>query len=136
MEQSIATSGEVGPNPLEPRVGLLIVETVQEADRWQQAAELAGGTMIEVLPGDVETILLYIDKGENGNTGADIGAYVQMVLDSGSTFLLMTEDMEYRESHPIDVWACYARISGGSANGSSVAGSPGPSYMGWRGKVL
>src|SRR5581483_282055 len=89
----------------EPKVNIIITRSPEDLERWRKAAEYAGGTTIEELPGDDATVEEFVAaRDAEDYPGVDIATTAREALQSGATMIRVTEDTEWRRTHPGDVY--------------------------------
>jgi len=98
----------------QPRVTVAIIRSEKDLSLYRRAAEIAEGTTIDVLPSDPTAVDAFVaDRDASDYPDVDIAARAREALESGATFVRVTEDREFRRVTPGDVWNYHLSLKDG-----------------------
>lgn len=100
----------LSPAADEPRI--VIVRSADDLALYRRAAELAGGTSIEVLPNDLTAVDEFLAARDESDY-PDLAAHAREALQSGATMIRVTEDPEVRRTTPGDIWNYFRQLKYG-----------------------
>ncbi len=89
----------------DPRVTIAIIRSELDLALYEGAAEIAGGTTVNVLPNRPSVVDAFVaDRDHSDFPGIDIRSRAQEALSSGAMMACVIEDREVRRRTPGNIW--------------------------------